>query len=290
MRGVEAPMARAGREAVRIADKSSVELIAYALANSLGFPALYMTGYGAVASSLGVPDAGLASVTEMLDRVRCIAASITGPLIADGPSVEDLCGPRAEPVQARARRKPLGASSAASLGLLRARQNYRADLLVAQRLEVALLLCPQALEASDDAVGGETGSAVRKTTTFEAVDQDLVISGGPDRRRRGHLVGIDAGHRGRCAGTGWATRRGSAGAPVRPGRLALARRATSCRRHHRDGQYEIYVMNRDGSGLRRLTNHPERDDYAAWHPDGRRLVTVSERDGRFDLYLLDMVE
>ena len=54
------------------------------VANSLGFPALYMTGYGAVASALGVPDAGLASVTEMLDRVRCIAASVEVPFIADG--------------------------------------------------------------------------------------------------------------------------------------------------------------------------------------------------------------
>jgi 2,3-dimethylmalate lyase len=54
------------------------------VANSLGFPAVYMTGYGAVASALGVPDAGLASVTEMLDRVRCIAAAIDVPFIADG--------------------------------------------------------------------------------------------------------------------------------------------------------------------------------------------------------------
>jgi 2-methylisocitrate lyase-like PEP mutase family enzyme len=54
------------------------------IANSIGFPALYMTGYGAVASALGVPDAGLASVTEMLDRVRCIAAAIDVPFIADG--------------------------------------------------------------------------------------------------------------------------------------------------------------------------------------------------------------
>ncbi len=54
------------------------------VANSLGFSALYMTGYGAVASALGVPDAGLASVTEMLDRVRCIAAAIDVPFIADG--------------------------------------------------------------------------------------------------------------------------------------------------------------------------------------------------------------
>lgn len=34
-----------------------------------------------------------------------------------------------------------------------------------------------------------------------------------------------------------------------------------------------------------LTQHPERDDYPVWHPDGKHLVTVSERDGRHDLYL-----
>ena len=54
------------------------------VANTLGFQALYMTGYGAVASALGVPDAGLASVTEMLDRVQSIAAAIDVPFIADG--------------------------------------------------------------------------------------------------------------------------------------------------------------------------------------------------------------
>lgn len=54
------------------------------VAESLGFPALYMTGYGAVASALGFPDAGLASYSEMLDRVRCIAGALTVPFIADG--------------------------------------------------------------------------------------------------------------------------------------------------------------------------------------------------------------
>lgn len=54
------------------------------VAASAGFAALYMTGYGAVASALGVPDAGLASFTEMLDRVRCIAGATELPFIADG--------------------------------------------------------------------------------------------------------------------------------------------------------------------------------------------------------------
>ncbi len=54
------------------------------LATSAGFDALYMTGYGVVASALGVPDAGLATFTEMLDRVRCIAGATPLPFIADG--------------------------------------------------------------------------------------------------------------------------------------------------------------------------------------------------------------
>ena len=54
------------------------------VAASIGFDALYMTGYGAVASSLGVPDAGLATFTEMLDCVRCIAGATPLPFIADG--------------------------------------------------------------------------------------------------------------------------------------------------------------------------------------------------------------
>jgi 2,3-dimethylmalate lyase len=54
------------------------------VAAAQGFEALYMTGYGTVASALGVADAGLASYTEMLDRVRVIAGSIDVPLIADG--------------------------------------------------------------------------------------------------------------------------------------------------------------------------------------------------------------
>ena len=57
---------------------------------------------------------------------------------------------------------------------------------------------------------------------------------------------------------------------------------------NRDGDYEIYVMNADGSNVRRVTNHAERDDHACWHPDGRRLAFVGERGGRFDLYLVEV--
>ena len=56
----------------------------------------------------------------------------------------------------------------------------------------------------------------------------------------------------------------------------------------RDGNYEVYVMNLDGSRVQRITNSEERDDYPTWHPNGTQLVAVSERDGDFDLYLYDV--
>ncbi len=60
------------------------EMVSLRLADTFGFDALYMTGYGTVASSLGLPDAGLASFTQMVDRVGQMAQMAKTPLIADG--------------------------------------------------------------------------------------------------------------------------------------------------------------------------------------------------------------
>ena len=49
------------------------DMISARIADGLGFSALYMTGYG-VSASLGLPDAGLASYTEMVERVAQICA------------------------------------------------------------------------------------------------------------------------------------------------------------------------------------------------------------------------
>ncbi len=54
------------------------------LAEKAGFSALYMTGYGVAASAFGLPDAGLVSASEMLDRVRMLAGTVAVPFIADG--------------------------------------------------------------------------------------------------------------------------------------------------------------------------------------------------------------
>src|SRR5581483_7119049 len=47
----------------------------------------------------------------------------------------------------------------------------------------------------------------------------------------------------------------------------------------RDGDYEIYAMNDDGSGLDYLTGDPGSDAYPAWSPDGTKIAFTSGRDG-----------
>ena len=55
----------------------------------------------------------------------------------------------------------------------------------------------------------------------------------------------------------------------------------------RDGNYEIYVMNGDGSEQTRLTNNQWDDFNPAWSPDGMRIAFSSERDGNWDIYVMN---
>jgi serine/threonine protein kinase/formylglycine-generating enzyme required for sulfatase activity len=57
---------------------------------------------------------------------------------------------------------------------------------------------------------------------------------------------------------------------------------------NRDGNPELYLINTDGTGERRLTFDEGDDDDASWAPDGRRVVFESEKDGNYDLYALDV--
>ena len=58
--------------------------ISVRIAEAMGFDALYMTGYGTVGSHLGLPDAGLASYRDMVERVKVFTSIAKTPMIADG--------------------------------------------------------------------------------------------------------------------------------------------------------------------------------------------------------------
>jgi WD40 repeat protein len=56
---------------------------------------------------------------------------------------------------------------------------------------------------------------------------------------------------------------------------------------NRDGNFEIYVMNADGSGVTRLTNDAASDGAPAWSPDSSKLAFASDRDGNIEIYVMN---
>ncbi|MFN2455980.1 MAG: DUF4214 domain-containing protein [Pyrinomonadaceae bacterium] len=55
----------------------------------------------------------------------------------------------------------------------------------------------------------------------------------------------------------------------------------------RDGNFEVYAMNPDGSGQTNLTNNAAEDFNPAWSVDGTRLAFVSNRDGNNEIYVMN---
>ena len=53
------------------------------LIEAVGFDAVYMTGFGTAASTLGYPDIGLLTLTDMVTNVKRIADAVGIPVIAD---------------------------------------------------------------------------------------------------------------------------------------------------------------------------------------------------------------
>ena len=60
------------------------DMISAKLIEQAGFDAVYLGGYAHVASHVGLPDAGLAPFSEMLERVHNLVRTVNVPVLADG--------------------------------------------------------------------------------------------------------------------------------------------------------------------------------------------------------------
>ena len=69
-----------------------------------------------------------------------------------------------------------------------------------------------------------------------------------------------------------------AAVPGKDGRIAFA--------SDRDGDFEIYTVNPDGSGLAQVTSNAHDDRDPAWSPDGTRIAFTSVREGNSDVYVI----
>jgi 2-methylisocitrate lyase-like PEP mutase family enzyme len=77
------PSLKAAFEAGRFVAPGIFDMISAKVADGMGFASLYATGFGTVASHLGVADAGIATYTDMVGRVGAFARGCRTPVVAD---------------------------------------------------------------------------------------------------------------------------------------------------------------------------------------------------------------
>ena len=54
-------------------------------------------------------------------------------------------------------------------------------------------------------------------------------------------------------------------------------------------QSNLFLINQDGGNEQQLTNHPSLNTTFTWAPDGDRIAFSSNRSGRLDLYVIDIL-
>lgn len=54
-------------------------------------------------------------------------------------------------------------------------------------------------------------------------------------------------------------------------------------------QFDLFIMNADGSNQRNLTDHPALDIHQSWSPDGRHLAFTSSRSGTWEVHIMDIL-
>jgi 2-methylisocitrate lyase-like PEP mutase family enzyme len=151
-----------------------------------GFPAIYMTGFGATASRLGLPDIGLLTQTEMTTHARDMVRAVTVPVIADadtgygGPAnirrtIEEYIQAGVAAIHLEDQQLPKRCGQRAGVRVIPADENVR-------RLRCAVEARgrdPMLLIARTDAIQSEgIDEAMRRAKLYQDAGADLVFVDG----------------------------------------------------------------------------------------------------------------
>jgi 2-methylisocitrate lyase-like PEP mutase family enzyme len=162
------------------------DALAARLVEAAGFPAIYMTGFGATASRLGKPDIGLLAQTEMTTHARDMVRAVKIPIIADadtgygGPAniertIEEYAQAGVAAVHLEDQVAPKRCGQLAGIRLIQAEENVR-------RLKCALAARP----AGGPLIIGRTDAmpaigpdeAIRRAKLYQDAGVDLVFVDG----------------------------------------------------------------------------------------------------------------
>ncbi len=56
---------------------------------------------------------------------------------------------------------------------------------------------------------------------------------------------------------------------------------------HRQGNWDLYTMNPDGSDLQNLTNSGVNESWPSWSPDGKKIAYSSDEEGNYEIYVMN---
>jgi 2-methylisocitrate lyase-like PEP mutase family enzyme len=156
------------------------------LVEMAGFPAIYMTGFGATASRLGLPDIGLLTQTEMTTHARDMVRAVDIPVIADadtgygGPAnirrtIEEYIQAGVAAIHLEDQQLPKRCGQRAGVKVIPADENVR-------RLKAAVAARgkdPLVLIARTDAIQSEgVEEAIRRANLYREAGVDLVFVDG----------------------------------------------------------------------------------------------------------------
>lgn len=163
------------------------DMVSAKLIERAGFEAVYLSGYGQAASHLGLPDAGLITFTEMLERLCHLVRSVSIPVLADADTgfggvinlrrtVREYESAGAQAIQIEDQETPKKCGHTSGKRLVSSREMIKKieAAIAARRSDEFLII------ARTDAIGvAGLDEAIRRGRLYQSVGADIIFIESP---------------------------------------------------------------------------------------------------------------